>query len=68
MGKLKTHFYRRLAMKGRIGCPAEHRMEVLDWYYKKPSCYSSSKKPEAALTCRHFGMHRSRFYRWKNRF
>jgi hypothetical protein len=92
MGKRKYHFNRRLAMKGKIGCPtkivtlprcvrepvkhspvelseqAKHRLEALDWYYKKPGCYSSSGKPEAALTCRHFGVHRSQFYRWKNRF
>jgi hypothetical protein len=47
---------------------AKHRLEALDWYYKKSSRYSSSGKPEAALTRRHFGMRRSQFYRWKNRY
>jgi transposase-like protein len=55
-------------MKGGIGCPAKRRLEVLEWHYKKSSRYSSSGKPEVTLTCRHFGIHRSQFYRWKNRY
>jgi hypothetical protein len=62
MGKTKDHFYRMLAMKNRVECPDKRRLEALDWRYKKSSRYSSSGKPEAALTCRHFGMHRSLFY------
>jgi putative transposase len=47
---------------------AKHRLEVLDWYYKKSRYYSLSGLPEVTVTCRHFGMHRSQFYRWKNRY
>jgi transposase len=57
----------------RVGAPAlsekaKRRLEVLDWYFKKPLRFSKNKKPNAALTCRHFGIHRSRFYRWKARY
>jgi hypothetical protein len=80
MGKIEIHIYRRLAMKGKIGCPtkivtlprcvrelakhksvklpdkAKRRLEALDWYYKKSSYYSSSKKPDVKLTRGHFGI------------
>jgi transposase len=56
-----------------VGAPtlsekAKHRLEVLDWYFKKSSQFSVSGLPEVKLTCRHFGMHRSQFYRWKARY
>ena len=36
------------------------RLTWIDWY--------SSNGKNAALTCRHFGISKSLFYRWKNRF
>ncbi len=39
---------------------ALRRLEYLDWY--------SSHGSNAELTCRHFGISKSVFYRWKNRF
>jgi transposase len=57
----------------RVGAPAlsekaKRRLEVLDRYFKKSPRFSKNKKPNAALACRHFGIHRSRFYRWKARY
>jgi transposase len=56
-----------------VGAPAlsekaKRRLEVLDWYFKKSPRFSRNKKPNAAVACRHFGIHRSRFYRWKARY
>ncbi len=39
---------------------ALRRLTWLDWYY--------SHSRNAELTCRHFGISKSVFYRWKNRF
>lgn len=39
---------------------AQRRLTWFDWYY--------SHKENAELTCRHFGISKSVFYRWKNRF
>ena len=36
------------------------RLMWIDWYY--------SNGKNAELTCRHFGISKSVFYRWKNRF
>jgi hypothetical protein len=47
---------------------AKRRLEVLDWRYKKSRYYSLSELPEVTVTCRHFGIRRSQFYRRKNRY
>jgi transposase len=47
---------------------AKFRLKVFDWYYHKSALYSLSGLPDASLTCRHFGIHRSYFYRWKARY
>src|SRR3990167_11029424 len=39
---------------------ALRRLTWIDWY--------SSNRKNAELTCRHFGISKSLFYRWKNRF
>ena len=61
---------RELAQHGPVELSekAKHRQEVLDWYYKKSRYYSVPGLSEVTVTCRHFGMHRSQFYRWKNRY
>jgi len=43
-----------------ISKEAQRRLEYLDWY--------RSHGNNAELTCRHFGISKSVFYRWKNRF
>jgi len=47
---------------------AKFRLEVFDWYFNNSSLFSLSGLPDAQLTCRHFGIHRSYFYRWKKRY
>jgi putative transposase len=54
--------------QGELSKKAKFRLEVLDWYRLKSGQYSRSGKPDASLTCRHFGIHRSYFYRWLKRF
>jgi len=43
-------------------------LRILDFYYLESSKYSKDGKPNVGITCRHFGIHRSYFYRWKNRY
>lgn len=47
---------------------AKHRLKIFDWYYQKSYKYSKNHKPNVSLTCRHFGISRSQFYRLKKRF
>jgi transposase-like protein len=47
---------------------AKFRLKIFDWYYQKSALHSVSGLPDASLTCRHFGIHRSYFYRWKARY
>jgi putative transposase len=47
---------------------AKRRLEIFDWYRSQSPKFSLSGKAEAKLTCRHFGIQRSEFYRWKKRF
>jgi hypothetical protein len=47
---------------------ARFRLKVFDWYRNSSPRFSLSAKPEARLICRHFGIHRSYFYRWKKRY
>lgn len=47
---------------------AKFRLQVIDWYRLESPKYSKINKPSVALTCRHFGIHRSMFYRWLHKF
>jgi transposase InsO family protein len=47
---------------------AKFRLKVFDWYYERSSRYSAEGKPNASVTCRHFGIQRSYFYRWLARY
>jgi len=42
---------------------AKFRLQVLDWYRNNSPRFSLSGLPDASLTCRHFGIYRSMFYR-----
>ena len=47
---------------------ARHRLEIIDWYNQVSERKSQSGLKDASLTCRHFGIERSYFYRWYGRF
>ena len=47
---------------------AKFRLKVPDWYRHVSPRFSAAGLPDAGLTCRHFGIHRSMFYRWRKRF
>ena len=47
---------------------AKHRLEIIDWYNQNSARKSLSGKKDVSLTCRHFGIERSYFYRWYARF
>jgi hypothetical protein len=52
---------------------AKFRLKVFDWYRNSSPRFSLAGLPDAsrgiyAETCRHFGIHRSYFYRWKKRY
>lgn len=47
---------------------ARQRLKIIDWYQFKSAYFSMSKKRNAELTCRHFGIHRSYFNRWWTRY
>ncbi|MDR2471015.1 MAG: hypothetical protein LBD09_02760, partial [Treponema sp.] len=47
---------------------AKFRLKVFDWYRNESPRFSLTGLPDASLTCRHFGIHRSYFYRWKGRY
>jgi hypothetical protein len=47
---------------------AKFRLKVFDWYRNTSARFSPAGQPDASLTCRHFGIHRSYFYRWKKRY
>jgi transposase InsO family protein len=51
-----------------LSAKAKFRLEVFDYYYLKSARFSLTGLPDASLTCRHFGIHRSYFYRWKTRY
>lgn len=46
----------------------QQRLKIIDWYRLKSAYFSTNKKPNAVLTCRHFGIHRSYFNRWWTRY
>jgi hypothetical protein len=47
---------------------AKFRLKVFDWYRNTSLRFSLAGLPDAKLTCRHFAIHRSYFYRWKGRY
>lgn len=47
---------------------AQNRLKFIDWYNLESPKFSKNKKKSVSLTCRHFGLHRSYFYRWYKRF
>jgi hypothetical protein len=51
-----------------LSAKAKFRLKVFDWYFKQSKYFSLTGLPDASLTCRHFGIHRSYFYRWKARY
>ena len=42
---------------------AENRLRFIDWYNLESPRFSKNKKKSVSLTCRHFGLFRSYFYR-----
>ncbi|GMO62717.1 MAG: hypothetical protein Ta2A_09550 [Treponemataceae bacterium] len=55
-------------MRAVAGAKAKFRLEVFDFYRLKSARFSESGEPDVGITCRHFGVHRSYFYRWKKRY
>jgi transposase len=51
-----------------LSAKAKFRLKVFDRYFKQSKYFSLTGLPDASLTCRHFGIHRSFFYRWKARY
>ena len=41
---------------------------MLDWHRNESPKFSGDGRPNAVLTCRHFGLHKSYFHRWNKRF
>jgi len=52
----------------KLSREAKFRLAVFDYYFRESSRFSYNKKPNAAITCRRFGIHRSYFYRWLKRY
>jgi len=51
-----------------LSAKAKFRLKVFDWHTHESPKYSANGKPDAKRMCRHFGLPRSTFYRWKKRF
>jgi transposase InsO family protein len=47
---------------------AKHRLDIMDFYYGKSAQYDRFSRKNATVTCRHFGISRSYFYKWLNRY
>ncbi len=62
--------HQKLLAKGNytLSDKAKQRLKIIDWYRLKSAYFSTNKKPNAALTCRRFGIHRSYFNRWLARY
>jgi transposase len=65
-----THIIPRkvYSFSGKLSKDAKQRLKVIDWYNNTSSKYTTTGKKSVVLTCRHFGISRSCFYKWKNRF
>ena len=51
-----------------LSASARQRLRIIDWYSQSSKCKSPNGKKNVSLTCRHFGIERSYFYRWYVRF
>lgn len=51
-----------------LSSEAQKRLKFIDWYNLESPKFSKDKKKSVSLTCRHFGLFRSYFYRWYKRF
>lgn len=51
-----------------LSIKAKFRLKAIDWYRLESYKHSGNGKKNATLTCRHFGIHRSTFYKWMKRF
>jgi transposase len=54
--------------KRELSQKAKFRLKVIDYYLRSSAEFSKTRSPDVTLTCRHFGIHRSYFYRWLARF
>ena len=52
----------------RLSRKARHRLEIIDWYNQISERKSRTGLKDASLTCRHFGIERSYFYKRHNFF
>ena len=52
----------------RLSAEAKQRLRIIDWYRLESGKFSADGKPNASLTCRHFGIHRSYLSRWLARY
>ena len=52
----------------KLSKEALFRLKVFDFYFHNSPRFSRDGKPNASITCRRFGIHRSYFYRWKKRY
>jgi len=57
-----SDFERGVARGAELSEKAKRRPGMPGWYFRKSARHSANGKKNAALTCRHFGMHRPRFY------
>ena len=60
--KVSKGYAKELSKKAKL------RLEIIDWYNQISKFKSISGKKNVSLTCRHFGIERSYFYRWYSRF
>jgi putative transposase len=47
---------------------ANQRLKIINWYNNSSFKYTTKGKKSAVLTCRHFGLSRSCFYKWLKRY
>lgn len=52
----------------KLSKKAKFRLKIIDWYNQVSKYKSVSGRKDVSLTCRHFGIERSYFYRWHGRF
>ena len=53
---------------GSLSKEARQRLRIIDWHRLESRKFSADGKPNASLTCRHFGIHRSYLSRWQARY
>ena len=52
----------------KLSAEANIRLKIFDFYRQKSAQFSGTGQPEVLLTCKRFGIHRSYFYYWKERY